>query len=291
MNAKIDQKSVQAAPSTTQSTARTRSRLIVPVGRGGKGKSWILRNLFELATANNKPSTVFDADPGNRTLADSLSGRVELLQPVDRSEAARIELLRAIIGSASATPQLFFGDLGGNDQSLSKVTGQSLNEQRKSALSAWGLSDAPVDLFENLDVTVLYPFSNDPHDITQVKYILDSPLANKDIVLVQNEGLVTQIDPGATDPWAAIQATPLYAEAIKKGAKVLRFPAIPTHILLALTETGAPFTRAIRGREPLGKNSKGEDVILTPWEMQTLQTYLADVVLNIREAGLEDKIG
>lgn len=282
-------------PEASEANEARRSRIVGCAGRGGKGKSWILRTLYEMASSRpGSDVRIVDADPGNRTLFNSVGKRTAVRQPTTTSESDRVKIMRAAIEAASKNVMTVYADLGGNDQTLTQVTGESIDEEMQKAISAFGFPGVEeIDLLAGVDMTILYPVSHDPQDIDQIDAILRSPIAKKDLVIVHNMALLSGSGPSDGDPFEQIKKTELYQEALKAGAKVWTFPALPPRISLDLVRTGTSFYDAVKGGDSLGIDQRTNEVVpaLPIFERQSLQLWAGRVVLSSREAGLEGKLG
>jgi hypothetical protein len=191
-----------------------------------------------------------------------------------------VQFVRDVVSIAAETGALVWLDVGGNDMSVTTVAGNSVSDADLELVSIWGLAEAGrIDVFSGVPMTVAYLLSDDPNDLAQLPPLLDSALRGKDLLLVRNAGVLGNVDPTAGDPWAAIEASAIYKRALKMGTKPVTIPSLPRHISHRLTEAGASFVDAVKGR-PVGKEP------MSLWERQALQTYLVQFEKAVKSADI-----
>jgi hypothetical protein len=211
--------------------------LIVPVGRGRGGKSFISKLTVECAKAVGTPLRFSDTDPKNVGLKDThIDGvLVEDAHPQTLYDHARAEIEQFLEGNSSCL--LDFG--GGNptfENILRELNLASVIKRQKKRL---------------LLFCMLAP---EKGDLSQIITFLDLPgLADADVVLCWNEG---RVQPGremsALKPF--VEATPI-VDALDRGARLVRLPRLaPAERIddLGLTFRDAALGRASASGQRLG---------------------------------------
>lgn len=263
----------------------------VVIGRGDKGKSWLMRTVAERALAAGRPVFIADCDTGNRTLAEAMTkrGGVTVLQPSERGEAAKGEFIRDVVQDARGGKR-FLLDPGANDRTVAAVSGTALPVAAiQAAEDDWGIGGlTDIDVFESCPVTVWYLTGADPYDMPLLQTVLDSPLARHRLVVVRNSGVLRATSTVDGDPWNPIVTTKVYERALKAGAKVMTLPALTQALAVKLTAFGIPFREAIRGEAVMPIPGSKEKAPLNPWERQALQTYVTLFTSAATEAGVRE---
>jgi hypothetical protein len=250
------------------------SRIVITLGRGDKGKSFLLRTVAERALVMGLQVVIADADPGNRTLAHVFQKRgVTVFEPRDLSHVERDRFIGRVAQAAERERGLYLLDVGGNDQSVVAFGGGSAPAPVPG--DPWGLD--LVDPFGNVPVTIAFLLGGDPFDLPLLQTVLDSSLARRNLLLVHNEGtrrtVLTE-----TAPWEPTTSSKIYQKAIAAGARSISFPNLDPVIAYRLTKSGAPF------KEAIGGTAKGAE--FSAQERLRLQLFLRAFDKSISDADI-----
>lgn len=230
-------------------SAPRRPRIILPVGRGTRGKSWVSEYLIATALSTGRALLVGDGDRQNQTLAARFAG-VRTPPSADESEMRLwiASFIEAVITSGQTDALL---DLGAGDLSLRRTA-------REQELLPW-LSGLGIDL------VVVHLLGPSLEDLGHIAAIEEAGLAAPMTVLILNEGTV----PPHRDPAAAFAATigahPILAATIARGARIVRLPRLDC--APEMEERGLGLAHALEGRVPDGVAPLG------PWAAQQLALW------------------
>ncbi|TXN64894.1 hypothetical protein [Methylobacterium sp. WL6] len=230
-------------------SASRRPRIIVPVGRGTRGKTWLSEYLIATALNTGRPLLVGDGDRQNQSLAARFAG-VRTPPSADESEMRGwiAGFIEAVIVSGETDALL---DLGAGDLALRRTA-------KEQELLPW-LDDMGVDL------VVVHLLGASVEDLAHVAAVEEAGLAAPMTVLILNEGTV----PANRDPAAAFAATigahPILAATVARGARLVRLPRLDC--APEMEERGLGLAHALAGRVPDGVAPLG------PWAAQQLALW------------------
>jgi hypothetical protein len=199
-----------AAASSPAQTSTAQPKLIVPLGRGSRGKSWWTRWAVERAQSQGRDVVVADADRTNPTLSSYFEGVVAPPSADDR------DVREWLAGFVEAQIEQRFTavlDLGGGDLILKRIAREmSLTD----FLSQHGIRPVAVHL--------LGPDADDLAYLRDVE--TDDLFAPPATIIILNEALV----PIHRTPHAAftdtVQAHPILAKTLERGAKLVWMPRL-----------------------------------------------------------------
>lgn len=226
-----------------------RPRIILPVGRGTRGKTWVSEFLIATALSTGRPLLVGDGDRQNQSLAARFAG-VRTPPSADESEMRTwiANFIESVILSGETDALL---DLGAGDLSLRRTA-------KEQELLTW-LDDMGVDL------VVVHLLGPSAEDLAHLAAVEEAGLAAPMTVLILNEGTV----PPNRDPAAAFAATigahPILAATIARGARLVRLPRLDC--APEMEERGLGLAHALAGRVPDGVAPLG------PWAAQQLALW------------------
>jgi hypothetical protein len=224
-------------------------KLVLPMGRGARGKSFFVRWLVERAQSHGREVVVGDADRTNASLSSFFSGVVSPPSADDRDVR---EWLAHFVERQIEEKFCAVLDLGGGDLILKQVARE------------FGL----VEFLRRNGImpVVFHLIGPDRDDLSYLRDVeRDGILAPPQTALVLNEATV----PSHRTPSGAfeseVRGQPIFIEAIKRGATLLRMPRLePAGDVDArrLTFADAEEGRVKDGQQPLG-----------PWKRQQIAIW------------------
>lgn len=183
-------------------------RLILPLGRGARGKSlWSLWYLDRNAQAGSA-ITIADGDRTNQSLRARFP---DALKPETASDPAVLAWIRTLIETQIQSRTNLLLDLGGGDLLLKRTA-------RDMQLLEW-LTEMGIEV---IAVHLLGPSVDDLAYLEEVEE--GGLLAPPRTLIVLNEGVV----PADRDPVTAFKSTitknPIFLRALERGAQVVTMP-------------------------------------------------------------------
>ena len=210
-------------------------KLILPRGRGVRGKTTLTRWMSETAQLGGRAHVIADADRTNPSLSRFYSG---VISPESADEVDVINFFAHIIEHQVERRLNAVIDLGGGDQIAMKVA-------REMDLAPW-LKSLGIDL---VVIHLLGPSRDDLSYLRSVEE--DGSLAPPATVIVFNEVAV----PSDQSPHAAFTATvrehPILAATLARGAKLVVMPRLAT--AGDIEASGMSFVQAAQNKAPAGQ--------------------------------------
>ena len=231
------------------SSAASAAKLVVPLGRGARGKTWWVRWAVERAQSQGREVVVADADRTNATLSSYFAG---VASPPSADDRDVREWLAAFIEQQIDQKFTAVLDLGGGDLVLKRVAREI---GLVGFLTQYGIHPVAVHLI-----------GPDPDDLAYLRDVeTDGVFAPEATILVLNEALV----PIHRTPRAAfeqtVQAHPILAQTIERGARLVWMPRLePAGEVDSrrLTFAAAEASRVKSGQAPIG-----------PWRRQQIAAW------------------
>jgi hypothetical protein len=187
-----------------------RPKLIVPLGRGGRGKSFLLRWLIERAQALGRDVIVADMDRTNASLAAFFDGVVSPPSADDRDvmEFLTAFLERQIEGRFTATL-----DFGGGDLILKNIAREN---QLVKFLDQHGIMPVAIHMI-----------GPDRDDLSYLQSVeADEIFAPPATILVLNESLCPPHRTPLSYFESTIRRDPIFVKAIERGARPVFMPRL-----------------------------------------------------------------
>lgn len=231
-------------------------KLILPMGRGSRGKTLLSRWLIDRATNAGRTLTVADGDRTNQTLARFFPHAVS---PPSADDADVRPWVADLVETTILCRRDTLLDLGGGDLLL-KATARDMD------LLPW-LTSLGVDV---VPVHLLGPSID---DVAYIQSVEDGGLlASPSTVLVLNEGTVA---PGRSAHAAfsvTVQTQPIFGATVARGARLVAMPRLEP--APELEESGLPFHLAAQGLASAGVRPLG------PWKSQQVAIWLRRMEAN-----------
>lgn len=226
-----------AKPSTA--VADYTPSLIVPLGRGARGKTWWSRWLIERAQNRGRDIVVADVDRTNATLSAYFEGVVTPPSADDRDVR---EWLAAFIEQQIERRFTALLDLGGGDLILKRVAREI------------GLVDfLATNGIRPIAVHLLGPDRDDLAYLQDVE--VEGVFAPEATILVLNEALVPPHRTAATAFQQTVLEHPILVRAIERGARLVTMPRLEPASeidLRRLTFAAAEAGQVKEGQVPVG---------------------------------------
>lgn len=225
-------------------------KLILPMGRGSRGKTLLSRWMIDRAANAGRTLTVADGDRTNQTLARYFPHAVS---PPSADDADVRPWMADLVETTILTRRDTLLDLGGGDLLL-KATARDMD------LLPW-LTSLGVDI---VPVHLLGPSIDDAAYLQSVEE--GGLLASPATILVLNEGVVP---PGRSAHAAfseTVQTMPIFAATVGRGARLVSMPRLEP--ASELEESGLPFLSAAEGLAHPGGRPLG------PWKRQQVSLWL-----------------
>ena len=227
----------------------TQPKLLVPLGRGARGKTFLVRWMLERAQSQGRDIVVADADRTNATLSSFFDGVVTPPSADDRDVK---EFLAQFIERQIEEKFSAVLDLGGGDLVLKQIARET---QLVQFLSQHGVT--PV---------AIHCIGADVDDLAYLQDVEQSGIFAPDAtVLVLNEATV----PAHRTPLSAFESTvrnhPILTKVIERGGKLVRMPRLePAGDIDARRLT---FAAAEEGRVKDGQQ------VIGPWKRQQIAIW------------------
>ena len=229
----------KAALPLTPAEALALALFVVLAGRGGAGKTLLLRWIVERAIAAGRLLVIADGDRTNRSLPLFLDG---VLAPKNADDATVLSWLEAIITQMIAERFNVVLDLGGGDLMLKKM---ALELKLQALLEASGLT--PV---------LLHLLTPERECLAYLDALEDNGLfAPERTALILNEGLVPLGHANDETVFAAVREHKIFKAAIRRGAVPIVMPQLkPAFEINAqhLSFADAAAGKSKEGLPPLG---------------------------------------
>lgn len=226
-------------PEPSPGPAERRPKLVLPMGRGSRGKTMLCRWMIERALDAGRVPVVADGDRTNQSLARAFSS---VLSPPSADDADVREWIAGLVEALLIERQDTVLDLGGGDLVLKGLA-------REMDLLPW-LTGLGVEL---VAVHLIGAASDDMAFLYSMEE--GGLLAPPATILVLNEGMV----PPGRSPHAAfsatVQAHPILAATVARGARVVSMPRLEP--ASEVEERGLTFMAASENRVPAGQPPLG----------------------------------
>lgn len=241
----------------------SRPKLVALLGRGTRGKTLVARWMIERALEAGRTPAVADGDRTNQSLARSFAG---VLSPPSADDDDVRAWIAGLVDNTLLCHRLdTILDLGGGDLVLKALA-------REMDLLSW-LTGLGVDL---VAVHLIGPSSDDMAYLQSVEE--GGLLAAPATILVLNEGVV----PPGKSPHAAfsatVQAHPILAATVARGARVVSMPRLEP--ASEIDERGMTLVMAAENQAPAGQTPLG------PWRAQQVamwQRRMAHAFASVQE--------
>ena len=207
--------------------------LHVVIGRGRTGKTTWVRTTADRALMANRPLRLGDADVNNSTLT---SFHPDCERPTGADPESVSEFFRDVTARLIEGGGNLLLDLGGGDRSFTAV---SERHGFFRVLPRFGV-----------DVVTWYFLTAGRDDAEQLAQMEKLGLQAPRSVLVMNHGLAPTAACGV-DPFAACLATRTVQQALDRGTKVVRLPAVGLKTMTAADNLFVSIRRAAAGEVPL----------------------------------------
>lgn len=240
----------------TPAASEHRPKIILPLGRGSRGKTLLARWMIDRAANAGRTLTVADGDRTNRTLARSFAHAVS---PPSADDADVRPWMADLVETTILTRRDTLLDLGGGDLLL-RATARDMD------LLPW-LTSLGIDV---VPVHLLGPSIDDAAYLQSVEE--GGLLASPTTILVLNEGVVP---PGRSAHAAfseTVQTMPIFAATVGRGARLVSLPRLEP--ASELEESGLPFLLAAEGLAHPGGHPLG------PWKRQQVSLWLRRMEAN-----------
>ena len=236
-----------AKPATP--TPAPEPKLIVPLGRGSRGKTWWVRWAIERAQSQGREVVVADADRTNATLSAFFEG---VASPPSADDRDVTEWLAAFVEQQIESRFTALLDLGGGDLILKRVAREM---GLVSFLGQYGILPVAVHL--------IGPNQDDLAYLQEVE--ADGLFAPEATILVLNEALVPSHRKPRTAFQETIQSNPILTRTLERGARLVWMPRLePANEIDSrrLTFAAAEAGRVKPDQAPIG-----------PWRRQQIAVW------------------
>ena len=233
-----------------------RPRLVLPMGRGSRGKTLLARWAIGRAENAGRSPVIADGDRTNQTLARYFPRAVS---PPSADDGDVRTWIAGLVEAQLAERHDIVLDLGGGDLVLK---GLARELDLLSWLGSLGIDVVPVHLLGSSIDDAAYLQSCEDGGL----------LASPTTALVLNEGT---LPPGRSAHAAfaeTIQTMPVFAATIARGARLVAMPRLEP--ALDLEEGGIPFHLAAQGLASAGVRPLG------PWKAQQTSIWLRRMEAN-----------
>ncbi|WP_311276767.1 hypothetical protein [Methylobacterium sp. WCS2018Hpa-22] len=247
--ARLDEPSPEPSPERSLAP-ESRPRLILPMGRGSRGKTLVSRWMIDRAMNAGRTPVIADGDRTNQTLARYFPDAVS---PPSADDADVRGWIAGLVEAQIAGRHDTILDLGGGDLTMKALA-------REMDLLSW-LTSLGVDV---VPVHLLGPSIDDAAYLQSVE--AGGLLASPKTILVLNEGTIA---PGRSAHAAfseTVQTMPIFAATVGRGARLVSMPRL--ECAPDLEEGSLPFLLATQGYGQPGGRALG------PWKAQQVVIWL-----------------
>ena len=185
-------------------------KLVVAHGRGGSGKSTVLRYLAERAQDAGREIVIADADRTNATLAAFFEG---VVRPEHGEEVIVADWLDALVTQQAEEQLTVLLDMGGGDQVFDRFAREV---QLADLMASAGV--VPV---------ALHCIGTDLDDLAYLRSVEEAgAFCPEATVLLLNEGVIRDGRPRDA-AFSGVRAHPIFRKALERGAREVWFPRLP----------------------------------------------------------------
>jgi hypothetical protein len=232
-------KTAQAEPKTAANAVPAIPKLVVPLGRGSRGKTWWLRWAIDRAQSQGRAVVVADADRTNATLSHYFE---DVTSPPSADDRDVREWIKALIEQQIEQHFTAVLDLGGGDLMLKRVARE------------FGL----IEFFEEYGVQPVAVHLIGP-DQDDLAYLTDveagGVFAPKATILVFNEALVPSHLTTRGVFEETVRNNPILNRTIERGARLVWMPRLEPATKIDLRRLNFSAARAGHtkpGQTPIG---------------------------------------
>jgi hypothetical protein len=247
---------VAPEPTPTPPAGAAKPKLVVPLGRGARGKTKFVQWAAERAQAAGREVVIADADRTNATLSSYFQG---VLTPPSVVEGDVRDWLAAIIEQQIEQRFSAFLDLGGGDLILKQVAREM---QLAAFLEGYGIQPVAVHLI-----------GADRDDLAYLRDVEEGGVfAPEATILVLNEALVQKHRSPQRAFEAAVLNHPIFGKALERGACAVWMPlldAMPEIDERRLTFAAAEAGKVKPSQAPIG-----------PWRRQQIALWRKTMEAN-----------
>jgi hypothetical protein len=242
--------SQRSSDKTTTSPAAagtdTRPRCLFLSGRGGTGKSLLLRWMAERAFAAGRTLVIADGDRTNRALPKYFDG---VLFPESVDDGAVAHWLETVLEQMVIDRFTLVVDLGGGDQVLKRLAHELALQ---SLLEENGITPVLLHLI-GPEIESLGPLSTleKPNPADQSVPLFAPPCT----ALILNAGLIPNAGTNPAEVFTPIREHRVFQDAIQRGARALSMPRLWPALEInrrELSFASAVAGQAGKGPAPLG---------------------------------------
>ncbi|HXW71155.1 MAG TPA: zeta toxin family protein [Methylocella sp.] len=240
---------VSPAAATDPKPEASTPKLILPVGRGARGKTFLARWLIDRAQMQGREIVVADADRTNPSLGGYLDG---VLTPPSADENDMREWFKAICEQQMAERFSLLIDLGGGDLLLKQL--------------ARRINLVPFLKGNGVDVVAIHLIGPERDDLAYLRDLeTDGLVAPEATILVLNESLAPQ-NLSIKAAFEPVFEHPIFKGTLNRGARLVWMPRLD--VAHEINARRLPFTAAESGARtealpPLG-----------PWNRQLITMWL-----------------
>ncbi len=226
-----------------------RPKLIIPLGRGNRGKTFFVRWAVERAQEQGRSTVIADADRTNATLSAFFEN---VVSPPSGDERDVREFLATFVEKQIEEGFTAIVDFGGGDTVLKALAREI---KLVEFLSANGITPVAVHLI-----------GPDPDDLSYLRDVeQESILAPPFTVLVLNEATVPVHRTAHAAFENAVRSHPILANTVQRGAVVVRMPRLEP--AAEVDRARLTFAAAEEGRVEAGQH------IIGPWKRQQIAIW------------------
>lgn len=248
-NAKSSPLAADPKPEASSNPEPSTPKLILPLGRGARGKTFLARWLIDRAHMQGRAIVVADADRTNPSLGGYLDG---VLTPPSADENDMRDWFKAICEQQMVERFNLLIDLGGGDLLLKQLA-------RRIGL-------VPFLKANGIDVVAIHLIGPERDDLAYLRDLeTDGLVAPEATILVLNESLAPQ-NLSIKAAFQPVFEHPIFKAALTRGARLVWMPRLDIaheinarRLLFTAAEAGA----ATEELPPLG-----------PWNRQLIAMWL-----------------
>jgi len=237
---------------------QARPKLILPLGRGSRGKTTFVRWAAERAQSHGREVVIADMDRTNPTLSVFFSG---VVQPERTSDIDVREWLAAFVESQIEQRFTAFLDVGGGDLVLKQVA-------REMDLAGFLAA-------QDIEPVAVHLIGPDRDDLAYLRDMEDSTFAPPATLLVLNEALVPA-NRSITLAFQGVVDHEIFRSALARGARAVWMPRLGA--MHEVDNRRLTFSDAEAGKVKEGQAQIGpwNRQVVSKWR-QAMETAFADV--------------
>jgi hypothetical protein len=233
--------------------APSQPKLVIPLGRGARGKTWWTRWAIDRAQRQGRDVIVADADRTNATLSAFFD---RVVSPPSADDRDVRDWLATFVEQQIEERFTAILDLGGGDLVLKSVAREL---GLVSFLEQYGICPVAVHLI-----------GPDADDLAYLRDVeTDAVFAPQATILVLNEALVPVHKTARSAYEQTVRSHPILAKTVERGAKLVWMPRLEPASdidIRRLTFSAAAAGKTKPGHDPIG-----------PWRRQLITNWLRDM--------------